>query len=132
MSRIGKRHLEAVKQQLHEYDVTLTKIIPRDIEHDNDTLREEIFHLLTNRDWLEEQFKQHGITRTLAPLWQQVQELDRLLMKQREMILEAYSPDYYRFQRKRLKMPREYWWWYLDELEPAELPGWMMAESKGS
>lgn len=129
MPRIGKRQLEALQQQLHEYDVTLTKIIPRDIEHGNDTVREEIFHLLTNRDWIEKQFKKHGVTRALAPLRQQVQELDRLLIEQREMILEAYSPDYYRYQRERLKTPPEYWWWYLDDLEAARLPEWVMAES---
>jgi mRNA-degrading endonuclease YafQ of YafQ-DinJ toxin-antitoxin module len=129
MPRIGKRQLEAIQQQLHEYDVTLTKIIPRDIEQGNDTVREEIFHLLTNRDWLEKQFRRHGITGHIAPLWQRVQELDYLLMQQREMILEAYSSDYYRSQRERLQRSREYWWWYLDDLEAAELPEWVMAES---
>lgn len=110
MPRIGKRQLEAIRQQLHEYDVTLTKIILRDIEHGNDTVREEIFHLLTNRNWLEKQFRKHGVTKALAPLWQRMQELDHLLKQQREMVLDAYSSDYYRYQRERLKMPRECWW----------------------
>lgn len=111
-----------VKEQLHEYEVTLTRIIPRDIEHGNDTVREEIFHLLFDREWLEVQLQKHGVENESLPLWQRLQELDRILIAQREAIVNAYTLEYYHYQRERLKMPRECWWWYLDELESVELP----------
>jgi hypothetical protein len=127
--KIGKRNLESVRQQVREYDVTLTRIIPRDIERGNDVVGEEIFFLLYNRETLEEDFRKFGTAGELAPLWKQVQELDALLLAQRETIVDAFSRDYYRRERERLKMPPEYWWWYLDDLEAAELPEWVMAES---
>ncbi|MBI1925259.1 hypothetical protein HYR99_13540 [Candidatus Poribacteria bacterium] len=127
---ISKRNLESVKQQVHEYDVTLTKIIPRDIECENDVVGEEIFFLLYNRETLEKDFQKFGIEGELAFLWQQVQELDALLLAQREVIVNAFHRDYYKRERERLKMPRAYWWWYLDELESVELPGGAMAGSK--
>jgi len=117
-----KRPLHVVECQLHEYELTLTKIIPRDIKRGNETVGEEIFHLLFTREWLEVQFQKHGIEGKVFPLWQRLQELDQILIVQREAIVNAYTPEYYRYQRKRLKMPQAYWWWYLDELEAVELP----------
>ena len=127
--RIGKSQLKNIEQQVHEYDVTLTKIVPMDIKHGNDTIREEISHLLTNRSWLHEQFASLGTNGKIAPLWQQVQQLDKIFIKQRSMILD-HVLDYYKQERQRLKMPREYWWWYLDELESVELPEWVMQQAK--
>jgi len=120
--KISKRHLESMKQQVHEYDVTLTRIIPRDIKHGSDVVGEEIFFLLYNRETLEKDFQKFGAEGELASLWQQVQELDALLLAQREVIVNAFHRDYYRSERERLKMPKAYWWWYLDELESVELP----------
>ena len=117
---IGKLQLKNIEQQVHEYNVTLTKIIPMEIEHGNDTVHEEISHLLTNRVWLHEQFASLGTNGKMDPFWQQVQQLDKILIKQRRMILD-HADDYYKQERKRLKMPKAYWWWYLDELESPEL-----------
>jgi hypothetical protein len=128
--RISKRTLEWVKIRVHEYDVTLTKIIPRDIKSGSNAVREEIFHLMFNRECLQNDFQKYGTEGKLALFWQRVQTLDGILVARRDMILKGYPPDYYRSQRKRLKMPREYWWWYLDELESAELPEWVIAKSE--
>ena len=127
--RIGKLQLKNIQQQVHEYNVTLTKIIPMDIGHGNDTVHEEISHLFTNRVWLHEQFASLGTNGKMAPFWQQVQELDKILIKQRWMILD-HALDYYKYERQRLKMPKAYWWWYLDELESGEFPEWVMPEAK--
>ncbi len=124
--RIGKLHLKNIEQQVHEYNVTLTKIIPMDIEHGNDTIHEEIYHLLTNRGGLHEQFASLGTNGKMDPFWQQVQELDKILIKQRWMILDVVDVyDYYTRERERLDIPQSYWWWYLDELEAEELPEWV-------
>ncbi|MBI1925257.1 hypothetical protein HYR99_13530 [Candidatus Poribacteria bacterium] len=120
--KISKRALDWVKRRVHEYDVTLTKIIPRDIERGSDTVREEIFHLMFNRECLHNDFQKYDAVGELFPLWQRMQKLDALLVVRREMILTGYPVEYYRSQRERLKMPKAYWWWYLDELESAELP----------
>ena len=118
--KISKRNLESVKQQVREYDVTLTRIIPRDIAHGSDVVGEEIFFLLYNRETLEKDFQRFGTAGELVLLWRRVQELDSLLLSQREAMVDAFHRDYYRSERERLKMPREYWWWYLDESEPAK------------
>ncbi len=124
-----KRPLPTVEKQLREYELTLTKIIPRDIEQGHETVGEEIFHLLFDREWLQVQLQKHGVEGEALTLWQRLQELDQILIAQREAIVNAYTPEYYRYQRERLKMPPEYWWWYLDDLEAAQLPEWVMAGS---
>jgi len=127
--RVTKKRLEELEEQVFQYEVTLTKIIPREIAQHSDTLTEEIGILLFQRDWLEKEFQHDGMGGALSPFWHQVQELDNIFIKQRWMILH-HAYDYYKRERERLKMPREYWWWYLDELESAELPGWARAGSK--
>jgi hypothetical protein len=127
--KIGKRALDWLERNLKGYEVTLTRIIPRDIEHENDAVGEEIFYLLYVREELEKDFQQYGWDDELSHIWQRLHELDQILIAQRDTIVDAYHPDYYRSQRERLKMPPEYWWWYLDDLEAAELPEWVMAES---
>lgn len=130
--KIGKRALEWLKRNLQGYEVTLTKIIPRDIKHKSDAVGEEIFYLLYVREELEKDFQKYGWDGELSHFWQRLQELDHILIAQREAIVNAYTPEYYRYQRERLKIPRMYWWWYLDEVESVELPEWVMAGSKRS
>jgi hypothetical protein len=113
-----KRPLEAVKRQVREYEVTLTEILPRSLRDGDDTLSEEIAALLFNREWLEEQLEKHGKEGAAAVLWQRVQELDGVLISQHQMILEAYPR--YLSERRRLRIPQKYWWWYLDEIETAK------------
>lgn len=127
--KIGKRALDWLERNLKGYEVTLTRIIPRDIERGNDAVGEEIFYLLYVREELEKDFQKYGWNSELNYIWQRLQELDEILIAQREAIVNAYTPEYYRYQRERLKMPPEYWWWYLDDLEAAKLPKWVMAES---
>jgi hypothetical protein len=127
--RVTKKRLEELEEQVFQYEVTLTKIIPREIAQHSDTLTEEIGILLFQRDWLEKEFQHDGTDGALSPFWHQVQELDNIFIKQRWMILH-HAYDYYKRERERLKMPRVYWWWYLDELESVELPGGAMARSK--
>ena len=127
--RATKKRVEALEEQVFQYEVTLTKIIPREIAQHSDTLTEEIGILLFQRDWLEQEFQHDGTDGALAPLWQRVQELDKIFIKQRWMILH-HGYDYYHRERERLKIPQAYWWWYLDELESAKLPDWVMAERK--
>jgi hypothetical protein len=124
-----KRPFHVVESELREYELTLTKIIPRDIEQGNETVGEEIFHLLFTREWLEVQLQKHGTEGKAFSLWLRLQELDQILVAQREAIVEGFHPDYYRSERERLKMPRQYWWWYLDDLETAQLPEWVMTGS---
>ena len=58
--------------------MTLTIIIPRDIERGSDVAGEEIFFLLYNRETLEKDFQKFATEGELTPLWQRVQELDAL------------------------------------------------------
>lgn len=125
--RRTKKKLEDLWEQASQYEVTLTKILPREIAHQNDTLTEEIGILLFQRDGLKKEFQQYGTGGAIAPIWRQVQELDKILIKQRWLILN-YASDYYKRERERLKTPPEYWWWHLDELESVELPEWVAAE----
>ena len=129
--RLTKKKLENLQEQVFQYEVTLTKIVPREIEHQNDTLTEEIDILLFQRDSLEKEFGQHGTKKEFIPIWQLVQKLDKILIEQRWMI-QDHARDYYERTRERLKMPPKYWWWYLDELEEVKLPEWIMLESKKS
>jgi hypothetical protein len=124
--KLTKKKLEDLQKQVFQYEVTLTKILPREIAHQNDTLTEEIGILMFQRDCLEEEFQHYGPNGALASIREQVQELDKTLIKQRWMILH-YAYDYYKYERERLKMSQAYWWWYLDELESAELTGRGMA-----
>ena len=119
--KIGKRALDWLERNLKGYEVTLTKIIPRDIAHGSDAIGEEIFYLLYVREELAEDFQKYGWDGKLSHFWQRLQELDQILIAQREAIVDAFHRDYYRSERERLKMPRAYWWWYLDELD--DLPG---------
>jgi hypothetical protein len=127
--RLTKKDLKDLQEQVFQYEVTLTKIVPREIAHQNDTLTEEIDILLFQRDSLEKEFQQYGTEGIIAPIWQRVQELDKVLVEQRWMILD-HARDYYEQTRERLKTPPEYWWWYLDDLESAKLPEWVMAGSR--
>ena len=128
--KIGKRTLDQLERNLKGYDITLTKIIPRDIEHGSDAVGEEIFYLFYVREELEKDFQKYGWDDELRHIWQRLHELDQILFAQREEVVDAFHSDYYRSERERLKMPPEYWWWYLDELESAKLPEWVVAESK--
>lgn len=120
--KIGKRTLDWLKHNLQGYEVTLTKIIPRDIENKSDAVGEEIFYLLYVREELEKDFQEYGWDDELNGLWQRLKKLDVRLVAQREKIIDAFHRDYYKQERERLRMPREYWWWYLDELESVALP----------
>lgn len=84
--------------------------------------------LMFQRDMLEKDLQQYGERGELAPIWQRVHELDRILIEQRWMVLD-HARDYYEHERERLRMPRGYWWWYLDEVEAAKLPEWVIAAS---
>ncbi len=119
--KIGKRTLDWLKRNLHGYEVTLTKIIPRDIENESDTVREEIFYLLYVREELEKDYQKYGWDGELSPFWQRLKKNDQILIAKREAIVTAYTPEYYRYQRERLKVPKAYWWWHLDELEAFKL-----------
>ena len=85
--------------------------------------------MLFQRDSLEKEFEQHGTKKGFIPIWERVQELDKILFDQRWMIFD-HAHNYYKQTRERLKMLPEYWWWYLDELESAKLPEWIMAETR--
>jgi len=126
--KLTKKRLEELQKQAFQYEVTLTKIIPREIAHQNNTLTEEIGILMFQRDMLEKDLRQFGAREELAHIRQRVRELDTTLIEQRWMILD-HARDYYEHERERLKVPREYWWWYLDEVEAAELPERVMVES---
>lgn len=54
-----------------------------------------------------------------APLRQQIEKLDTILIAQRAQLLKAY-PEYAR-ERERLKRPRSAWWWHLDKIR-SEIP----------
>jgi hypothetical protein len=114
--QLTKKELKELREQVLRYRVTLTKILPREIAHQNDTLTEEIGILLFQRDSLEKEFKHCGTGGALASLWQRVQKFDKIFFKKWWMILD-HALDYYKYERQRLKMPKAYWWWYLDELE---------------
>ncbi len=126
--RLTRKRVEDLQEQVLQYEVTLTKIIPREVARQNDTLTEEIGVLMFQREWLEKDLRQYGAREELAPIQQRVKELDRILIEQRWMILD-HARAYYEHERERLRMPREYWWWYLDDLEAAQLPEWVMARS---
>ncbi len=128
--KIGKRALDWLERNLKGYEVTLTKILPRDIEHGSDAVGEEIFYLLYTREELEKDFQKYGWDSELSRIWQRLHELDPILIARRKAIVDAFHCNYYRSERERLKMPRAYWWWYLDELESVELPRGAMAGSK--
>ncbi len=126
--RLTKKRLQQLEKDVFQYEVTLTKILPREIAHENDTLTEEVGILLFQRDCLEKDLQLYGVRDELAPIRQRVRELDNTLIGQRWMILD-HARDYYEYERERLKMPRECWWWYLDEVEATQVPEREMAAS---
>jgi len=113
---------------LFEYEITLEKIIPQSIQRKDPNIGEEIYHLLTCRDWLEERLFQSSAreiskpiswAKDIATLKQKVEKLDRVMVERRRLILSAFPE--LEAQRERLRVPVSRWWWYLDRMD-AEAP----------
>jgi len=100
-----------------EYEVVLTRILPRSVARNDPDLGEDLDHILYCRDRLEEDLAQHPDDPKLVPYRAQLATLDMILLSRRRDILAHYPLRYYRARRKRLQAPRAHWWWYLDELE---------------
>ena len=56
------------------------------------------------------------------PLFEQVHELDRLLLEQREDLLLIIGERELGHARQQQRSPRSHWWWYMDELKALPQP----------
>lgn len=111
-----------VEQMLDEYEVTVTKILPRSYDNGDDAIVDEISHLLSVRDWLEQR-KWEVILAGLEQqknLHERLARLDTELLKHRHIILNAYER--YQEERKRLNKSPAAWWWWLDFPEALRTP----------
>ena len=100
---------------LNNYRYGAQKVIPAYLAGgmaDEEAYVDELALMLHSRDELEWAF-------AVSPrLWQkygaQVNELDRLLLTMKEVILERI-PNYVTF-RQQFPRPRSHWWYYFDEI----------------
>lgn len=106
---------DQIKRMLFEYEITLEKIIPESLQREDPNIGEEIYHLLTCRDWLEARLFQDQEAHDCAALKQKVEELDRVMVERRRLILSAFPE--LEAQRERLRVPPSRWWWYLDRMD---------------
>ncbi len=130
MAVMVRKKRSAAEEMLFEYEVTLTKILPRSYRRGDDAIVDEISHLLSCRDWLEEHVCQRGDGKKNASLCQSVAKLDQMLIAQRARLLKAYPE--YASERERLRKPKSAWWWYLDQIKSDTSAMWAKPKKKSS
>jgi hypothetical protein len=119
MSRKEFRHFQ---QSFHDWEVTLTRLLPRSLAVGDPDLSEDITHLLDSRSGIEETFANYPDDPKLFPYRLKMVTLDAELLLRRDDILRNWSLREYRGWRKRAHYPHTHWWWYLDEVrEEAEV-----------
>lgn len=98
---------------LHDYRVTIEKIIPACVQSQDEGLVDEIHHALDIRSQLEEELKKHP---RLEKYRRDIELVDEVLLSQRDTLLQIIG-DGMRHYRLASSPPRLHWWWYLDESE---------------
>ena len=110
---IPKKNLHDFFTSLKEYEITLTKIIPLCLKQGDEEIDMEIIHLLTCRDELQSDIELFSDEPQIVAHIAKIHELDGKLASQKKIIF-SHNADY-RGWRKRNKIPKSHWWWYMDE-----------------
>jgi len=77
----------------------------------------ELLEMFFVRDAIQILMGKKSNTRWIsADLHREIKELDDTLWHQRPLFLEVVTPMLLQNARRKRKLPREAWWWYLDEL----------------
>jgi hypothetical protein len=77
----------------------------------------ELLEMFFVRDAIQVLLGKNSNTKLISPeLHREIKELDDTLWHQRPLFLEVITPMLLQNARQKRKIPRDAWWWYLDEL----------------
>ncbi len=105
------KHRDWFPVYLHDYRVTIEKIIPACIQSQDEGLVDEIHHALDLRSKLEEELKKRP---QLEKYRRDIEWVDKTLIAQKDRLLKIIG-DGLRHHRKVFSPSRSHWWWYLDD-----------------
>lgn len=107
------KHRDWFPVYMHDYRVTIEKIIPACVQSQDEGLVDEMHHALDIRSKLEEEL-------TKRPQLEKyricLELVDKALLAQRDTLLEIIG-DRMRHYCMAFSPPPSHWWWYLDESE---------------
>lgn len=108
-----KKHQDWFPVYLHDYRVTIEKIVPSDLQSQDDGLVDDLHHALDLRSKLEEELEKRP---RLEKYRRDIEQIDKALLAQRDRVLEIVG-DGLVHSRKIFSPLPSHWWWYLDQSE---------------
>jgi hypothetical protein len=113
--KINRKDFKGFLTCWKEYELMVTRTLPRFIMRGLYDLSDDLDHALFCRSMMEELFDQYPDDSKLMPYRMSIISLDADLLLTRKEVLARLSPAYCRAYRKRNNVPRSHWWWYLEE-----------------
>jgi hypothetical protein len=110
---VHKKLQDWFRVYLHDYHVTIEKILPACIQSGDEGLIDEIHHVLDIRSRLEDELAKRP---KLEKYRRDIESVDNALRVQRKQLLEILG-DGMQHYRSTYSPPSSHWWWYLDESE---------------
>ncbi|MCS6859921.1 MAG: hypothetical protein NZT92_06335 [Abditibacteriales bacterium] len=113
--KMSRKEFHGFQTAWQEYELMLTRILPKFIKRGLYDLSDDLDHALFCRSEIEGDFARYPNDPKLLPYRMKVVALDGDLLLMRKEVLARLSPQYLRSYRQRNAIPRTHWWWYLDE-----------------
>lgn len=105
------KHRDWFPIYLHDYRVTVSKIIPACLRSEDEGLIDDVYHALDLRSRLEEELNKHP---KLERYCRSIKEVDEMLLAQKEMLVKVLGDGNLQHYRAPFSPPSSHWWWYLD------------------
>ena len=105
------KHRDWFPIYLHDYQATVSKIIPACLRSEDEGLIDDVYHALDLRSRLEEELnKQPKLERYRLS----IKEVDETILAQKEMLVKVLGDGNLQHYRASFSPPPSHWWWYLD------------------
>lgn len=105
------KHRDWFPVYLHDYQVTVSKIIPACLRSEDEGLIDDIYHALDLRSRLEEELNNRPQLEQYRYL---VEAIDEVLLAQKETLIRVLGDGSFQHYRDSFSVPLSHWWWYLD------------------
>ena len=105
------KHQDWFPVYLHDYQVTVSKIIPACLHSEDEGLIDDIHHALNLRSRLEEELNKRP---QLEQYRCSVETIDEVLLVQKATLIKVLGDGNLQHYRDSFSPPPSHWWWYLD------------------